>query len=90
MTADMSGATPTAFPVVERNVNGVQLQVFDYGPRTFRDVAVATLEHGDKTAVVYFDERITYAQQWERIVAVANALTGRTSASCAATRSRSL
>ena len=75
MTADMSGATPTAFPVVERNVNGVQLQVFDYGPRTFRDVAVATLEHGDKTAVVYFDERITYAQQWERIVAVANALT---------------
>lgn len=44
------------------------------GPRTLRDVFLMTREHSDRDAIVFLDERITYADQWDSCVAAAHAL----------------
>ena len=62
------------FPLVTRTVNGVELQVFDRDPRTLRDAFLATRAHGDQVAVVFRDERYTFAQQWDIVVALAHRL----------------
>ncbi|GAA4743533.1 class I adenylate-forming enzyme family protein [Nocardioides endophyticus] len=62
------------FPLVERTIGGVQLQVFDREPRTLRDAFLATADLGDRDAVVYRDERWTYDEQWSTVVALAHAL----------------
>lgn len=63
-----------SFPLVTRTVNGVDLQVFDRDPRTLRDAFLATRAHGDRTAVVFGDERYTFARQWDIVVALAHRL----------------
>ncbi|MET7392010.1 class I adenylate-forming enzyme family protein [Dactylosporangium sp. NPDC005572] len=62
------------FPLTERVVDGIRLEMFDRDPRTMRDAFLATLAHGDRPAVVYGDERWTYAEQWDIVVALAHAL----------------
>jgi long-chain acyl-CoA synthetase len=62
------------FPLVTRTVNGVELQVYDRDPRTLRDAFLATRAHGDQIAVVYADERYTFADQWDIVVALARRL----------------
>jgi long-chain acyl-CoA synthetase len=63
-----------SFPLVTRTVNGVDLQVFDRDPRTLRDAFLATRAHGDRTAVVFRDERYSFARQWDIVVAFAHRL----------------
>lgn len=63
-----------AFPLTELVADGVRLQMFDRDPRTMRDAFLATATHGDRLAVVYGDERWTYAEQWDEVVALAHAL----------------
>lgn len=43
-------------------------------PRSLRDVFVGTAGHGQAIALVYRDERITYAELWRRSVSLAHAL----------------
>jgi long-chain acyl-CoA synthetase len=62
------------FPLVELDVEGVRLEMFDRDPRTMRDAFLATAAHADRDAVVFGDERWTYADQWATVVAVAHAL----------------
>jgi long-chain acyl-CoA synthetase len=64
------------FPLVDRTVNGVELQVYDRDPRTLRDAFLATRVFGEQTAVVYRDERYTFADQWDIVVALARRLQG--------------
>jgi long-chain acyl-CoA synthetase len=63
-----------SFPLTIRTVNGIDLQVFDRDPRTLRDAFIATRAHGDRTAVVFRDERYTFAQQWDIVVTLAHRL----------------
>ena len=63
-----------SFPLITRNVNGVELRVYDRDPRTLRDAFLATRAHGDQTAVVYQNERYTFADQWDIVVALARRL----------------
>jgi acyl-CoA synthetase (AMP-forming)/AMP-acid ligase II len=62
------------FPLTIRTVNGIDLQVFDRDPRTLRDAFLATRAHGDRTAVVFRDERYTFAEQWDIVVTLAHRL----------------
>lgn len=62
------------FPLVSRTVNGVELRVYDRDPRTLRDAFLATRAYGGQTAVVYQDERYTFADQWDIVVALARRL----------------
>ncbi len=62
------------FPLVEIDVDGRRLEMFDRDPRTMRDAFLATTAHADRTAVVYGDERWTYGDQWDEVVALAHAL----------------
>ncbi len=66
-----------AFPLVERLVDGVPMEFFDRDPYTLRDAFLATRGHGDRLALVYEDERYTYADQWRIVVTLAHALQGR-------------
>ena len=63
-----------AFPLTEIAVDGVRLEMFDRDPRTMRDAFLATREHRNRTAVVYGEERWTYEDQWQEVVALAHAL----------------
>lgn len=63
-----------AFPLTEIVVDGQRLEMFDRDPRTMRDAFLATRQHADTTAVVYGNERWTYADQWREVLAFANAL----------------
>ncbi|MDT9592161.1 class I adenylate-forming enzyme family protein [Nocardioides zeae] len=61
------------FPLTRRVVDGVALEVFDRDPRTLRDAFLATATHaGD--AVVYGEERWTFAEQWTEVLRLAHAL----------------
>ncbi|WP_460846786.1 class I adenylate-forming enzyme family protein [Phytohabitans suffuscus] len=63
-----------AFPLVRRSVGGVTVEVFDRGPRTLREAFLATRRHGDREAIVYRDDRYTYADQWAIVVTLAHRL----------------
>lgn len=62
------------FPLVTRTVDGVTMEMFDRDPRTLRDAFLATCDLGDRDAVVYRDERWTYAEQWDTVIALSHAL----------------
>ena len=49
------------FEIVPMTIGGVPMRVYANAPRSMRDVFVATRAFGDKTFLVYEDERITYA-----------------------------
>jgi long-chain acyl-CoA synthetase len=51
--------------------------MFDRDPRTLRDAFLATAAFPDHLAVVYEDERWTYGQQWDTVVALAHSLRDR-------------
>ena len=70
MTASMSRdealraltAPGADFEVVEENVRGIPMRVFRNAPPTLRAVLDATREFAERDAVVYEDERYTYAE----------------------------
>jgi long-chain acyl-CoA synthetase len=61
-----------AFPLTRRPVGATMLEVFDREPRTLREAFIATERHGDREALVYLDERYTYADQWHAVVGLAH------------------
>jgi long-chain acyl-CoA synthetase len=63
-----------AFPLTEIVVDGQRLEMFDRDPRTMRDAFLATAAHADLTAIVYGEERWTYRDQWDEVVALAHGL----------------
>lgn len=65
------------FPLIEREWNGSTVRAYDRPPRTLRDVFLATRAFADREAVLYQDERWTYAQQWSYAVRLAHGLRER-------------
>jgi long-chain acyl-CoA synthetase len=61
------------FPLVEIEVDGRRLEMFDRDPRTMRDAFLATAAHADRTAIVYGEQRWSYQDQWDEVVALAAA-----------------
>src|SRR5919204_6358841 len=50
------------FELVEETVGGVPMRVFRNAPPSLRAVLELTREFADRDAVVYEDERVTYAE----------------------------
>lgn len=65
------------FPLVDLDLDGVRLEMFDRDPRTMRDAFLATRVHAEQTAIVYEDQHWTYRDQWDTVVAFAHALQER-------------
>src|SRR4051794_30331296 len=61
------------FELVEETVRGVPVRVFRNAPPSLRAVLELTREYADRDAVVYEDERLTYAE----LLAVAGGLGSR-------------
>jgi long-chain acyl-CoA synthetase len=65
------------FPLAEQTVEGRRLQVLDRAPHTLVEAFLSTRDHGDAEALVYRDERYTYRQQWQLVMAAARSLRAR-------------
>jgi long-chain acyl-CoA synthetase len=65
------------FPVKQQLVAGKLMTVFAGGPSSLQDAFLGTRDFGDATALSYGDERWSYEHQWQLVVSVAAALTGR-------------
>ncbi|WP_262403532.1 class I adenylate-forming enzyme family protein [Actinomadura sp. CNU-125] len=65
------------FPVTWGVHDGRPAQVFADAPATLRDLFLATKAFGDRDALVYGDERWTYAEQWDQAVRAADGLARR-------------
>ena len=48
------------FEMEEREIRGVRMRVWKNAPASLRDVFVAGRAHGDKTFLVYEDDRATF------------------------------
>jgi long-chain acyl-CoA synthetase len=66
-----------AFPLIDIDVDGVRLQMFDREPRTLREAFLATDAFRERVAVVYEDQRWTYGEQWETVVTLAHVMRDR-------------
>ncbi|MDY7105081.1 MAG: class I adenylate-forming enzyme family protein [Actinomycetota bacterium] len=62
------------FELEDVTVRGRQLRVFKHAPATMRDVFESTAAHGDRTCLVYRDERITFAEHHGLVGALAHHL----------------
>jgi long-chain acyl-CoA synthetase len=62
------------FEIGERMVNGVPMRVYTTGPRTLREIALASGAFGDRPYLVYSGERWTYAEQARIIAGLARCL----------------
>ena len=65
-------APGSGFALVDTEVRGVEMKVFDQAPPTMRAVWELATLHGDKPYIVYEDERYTYAE----VAAAVRALAG--------------
>ncbi|WP_034508353.1 class I adenylate-forming enzyme family protein [Blastococcus sp. URHD0036] len=65
------------FPLTEQVVDGRPVQVFDRSPRTLVEAFLEMRAHGDAEALVYLDERWTYAEQDRLVMALARQLRDR-------------
>ena len=63
------------FELDEREIGGRRVRYWKNFPRTLDEVVRFALRHGDKTYVVYEDERLNYAQTFERVAALSAHLT---------------
>lgn len=60
------------FEIIKSEVLGNQLRVFKNAPPSVREFWLSTRVHGDRTYLVYEDDRITYAQAHAQTAAVAS------------------
>jgi long-chain acyl-CoA synthetase len=67
-------ASGTAFEMEERTIRGVRQRVWKGGPPTLREVFLAGRSHGDKTFLVYEDERASFEAFARATLAIATAL----------------
>jgi long-chain acyl-CoA synthetase len=62
------------FELVERDIRGVRTPVWKNAPPTMREVFLLARAHGNKTFVVYRDERVSYDEFARAALAIAEAL----------------
>jgi long-chain acyl-CoA synthetase len=67
-------ASDGPYPLTESSVDGRRLTVFNRSPFTLAEAFLATRDYGDAEALVYRDERYTYAQQWSLVMRLAREL----------------
>ena len=65
------------FEVAPLVVGGVEYKAFKHAPPTLRDVFAGARGHGDKTFLVYEDERWSFTDVMRRVDALGAALSGR-------------
>ncbi|CAH0992139.1 Long-chain-fatty-acid--CoA ligase FadD13 [Sinobacterium norvegicum] len=63
-----------AFEVQSRDVFGQANDVFTVAPNSLRDTYASCLGHGDKTFVVYHEQRLSFNQVYQQAVCLAEAL----------------
>lgn len=56
---------------------GNPLRVYKTGPKTLRDILLATAAHGDAIHLVYEDERISFEEHFSRVASLAQWLTDK-------------
>ncbi|MEZ5375713.1 MAG: AMP-binding protein [Acidimicrobiales bacterium] len=71
---DVLQAEDSLFSVTETEVRGIPMRVFSKAPATMRDLWALAAFHGDKTYIVYEDERYTYAEIDAQVRALAHLL----------------
>jgi long-chain acyl-CoA synthetase len=78
MTLAQANAILTApgapFEMEERSIRGVPTRVWKNAPATLRDLFLLTGKFGERTFVVYGDERVSYEQFTRAALAIAEAL----------------
>lgn len=62
------------FELVERSVNGVPMRVYALGPHTLREVALESGAFGERTFILYGQERWTYAHHARLVAGLAQCL----------------
>jgi len=62
------------FDMQERDIRGVRTRVWKNAPPTMREVFLLARAHGDKTFIVYRDERVSYDEFVRAALAIAAAL----------------
>src|SRR3984957_14369956 len=62
------------FEIEERDIRGVRTPVWKNAPPTMREVFLLARAHGNKTFVVYRDERVSYEEFARAALAIAEAL----------------
>jgi long-chain acyl-CoA synthetase len=62
------------FEMEERDIRGVRIRVWKNAPPTMRELFLLARAHGDKTFIVYRDERVSYDEFARAALAVAAAL----------------
>src|ERR1700759_4663213 len=62
------------FEIEEREIRGIRTRVWKNAPPTMREVFQIARAHGDKTFVVYNDERVSYEDFARAALAIAEAL----------------
>ena len=67
-------APGSAFEIEERDIRGVRTRVWKNAPPTMREVFLLGRSHGDRTFVVYRDERASYESFARAALAIAEAL----------------
>jgi long-chain acyl-CoA synthetase len=81
LTYDQAVAAVTApgspLELAEAEVNGVNRTVFKHAPRSLREVFQGTKAHGDKTFLVYEDERYSFTEVMASVDALAHSLVHR-------------
>lgn len=65
-------APGAAFEIVETEVRGQMLRCFKNAPPSIREFWLSTAAFGDRTYLVYDDERLTYAQAHAQTASIAN------------------
>jgi long-chain acyl-CoA synthetase len=59
------------FEIVEREVRGIPMRVYANPPHTLREVALLSAGWGDRTYLVYQDQRWTYAEHLRQVLGLA-------------------
>jgi long-chain acyl-CoA synthetase len=62
------------FEMAERDIRGVRTRVWKNAPPTMREVFLLARAHGNKTFIVYRDERVSYDEFARAALAIAEAL----------------
>jgi len=62
------------FELVVDDTSGFPLRVYRNAPRSFRDLALATRAHGERTFALYAGEDLTYARHFRQFAALAGRL----------------
>ncbi len=59
------------FEVVDQVLRGVHVRAWKNAPSSLRQVLLGSLQHSDRIGLVYEDERLTYAEHFRRVAALA-------------------